>query len=96
MRAVRRVAGGRAFAGGSEAIPPLAFSRVQPFCGADSVFSQTRTHVGNACCVLYNFFFFFVTHPERAGLLSRFTGEETEAQRGRPGQGHAASGNGGT
>lgn len=72
---------------------PWPFRVCSLFAKAASVFSHTRAHLENACCVLYDF---FATHPGREGLLSRFTGEETEAQRGRPGQGHATSGNGGT
>ena len=61
-----------------EAVPPLASVSARLLSGADSVFSRTRAHLGNVCCML-----FWVTHPGRQYLS--LTTEETEAQCGKAG-----------
>lgn len=55
MRAVPGVAGGRAFTGYSESVPPLASLSMPPPCAAGSVFFHAC--LGNVCCVLHPFFF---------------------------------------
>lgn len=80
--------------GDSGDLAPLAFLRVQPFCRSPRRL-LIHAYTLRECLLCAICFFFFITHTGREGL-SRFSGEETEAQRGRPGQGHPTSGNGGT
>lgn len=48
-----------------EALPPLAFLRVQPFCGADNVFPHTRTIRERLLCAIC----FFGHPPWKRGLV---------------------------